>query len=296
MHPEVRGNVEQHRAESFATIIGLCESFAGETNPSPLSTLDERLAGVGEPLKPVLFRNLLAIDLRNRRAGGEHPDAEEYLRRFPQFADVIREMFADSLDSRSLPSPRIAGHGSPAVTRLGDYRLLGELGRGGMGVVYEAVHTQRGDHVALKTLPIVDGLALHLFKREFRVLADVNHPNLVGLQTLESDAGQWFLTMDLVEGTDFLKYVRSGGALDEPRLRSALSQLVRAVMALHGQHVIHRDLKPSNVLVDSKGHLVVLDFGLALDHGTTQQSQSHSTATVAGTPRYMAPEQAAGQR
>lgn len=296
MQQQGPGNVEPDRAESFATIIGLCESFAGDTNPSPLSTMDVRLAGVGEPLKPVLLRNLLAIDLRNRRAGGEQPDAEQYVRRFPQFADVIRDVFADSLDSRSLPSPKIARDASPAVTRLGDYRLLGELGRGGMGVVYEAVHTQRGDHVALKTLPIVDGAALHLFKREFRVLADVNHPNLVGLHTLESDAGQWFLTMDLVEGSEFLKYVRPGGVLDEPRLRSALSQLVRGVMALHGQHVIHRDLKPSNVLVANDGHLVVLDFGLALDHGPSQQSQSYSTATVAGTPRYMAPEQAAGQK
>ena len=118
-----------------------------------------------------------------------------------------------------------------------------------MGVVFEAVHVIRGNRVALKLLPQVDGARLYRFKREFRSAADISHPNLIGLHSLESDGAQWFFTMDLVEGVDFLEYVRPGGRLDETRLRSALSQLVMGVMALHGHHIIHRDLKPSNVMV-----------------------------------------------
>src|SRR3954453_16226180 len=90
----------------------------------------------------------------------------------------------------------------PVARRLGDYHLLRELGRGGMGLVFEAAHARRNDRVALKTLPQVEADALHRFKREFRSLADVNHPNLIGLHTLECDGGQWFFTMDLIDGVD----------------------------------------------------------------------------------------------
>jgi len=281
---------------SFATVIGLCESFADETNQSSFPTIDACLAGVNEALQPVLLRNLLAIDIRNRRRQGEQPESADYIQHFPQFAELIREVFVDSVGSQTSLPPKTVTAKNRAVSRLGDYRILGELGRGGMGIVYEAVHGQRGDHVALKTLPILDGAALHLFKREFRVLADVNHPHLIGLHTLEADAGQWFFTMDLVEGTTFLNYVRPDGVLDETRLRRSLFQLVRGVMALHGQHIIHRDLKPSNVMVTSDGHVVVLDFGLALEEDGVRQNQSLSGASIAGTPNYMAPEQAASAR
>jgi serine/threonine protein kinase len=79
------------------------------------------------------------------------------------------------------------------------------------------------------------------------------------------DGIQWFFTMDLVDGVDFLDYVRPGGELDEARLRSALPQLVSGIMSLHGQHVVHRDLKPSNVLVRDEGQVVILDFGLVVE-------------------------------
>ena len=165
---------------SFATIVGLCESFAGDTSEASLVTLDSYLGGVGENIQPVLLRNLLAIEIRNCRNSGQQPQAQEYIQRLPRFADLIRQAFLDTVDSLASPRPKIATLKRPAVSRLGDYRLLGEPGRGGMGIVYEAVHLQHGNHVTLKTLPIVDGAALHRFKREFRSLADVNHPHLIG--------------------------------------------------------------------------------------------------------------------
>ena len=95
--------------------------------------------------------------------------------------------------------------------------------------------------------------------------------------------------MDLINGTDFLSFVRPKGILDEPRLRNALSQLVAGVLALHGQHVIHRDLKPSNVMVSHEGRVIVLDFGLVLED--ISDGLATSAEVVAGTPRYMSPEQ-----
>ncbi len=161
-----------------------------------------------------------------------------------------------------------------------------------MGMVFEAIHVTRGNRVALKVLPAVDGDSLHRFKREFRALVDVTHPNLVGLRTLESDGAQWFITLDLLDGCDFLSYVRLDGRMDEGRLRYALAQMAAGVMALHARDVVHRDLKPGNVMVTVSGRLVILDFGLVAELG---RAGALSTAGgIAGTPAYMAPEQAAG--
>ena len=175
---------------------------------------------------------------------------------------------------------------------LGGFQLLHELGRGGMGTVYEAKHLKRGFHVALKVLPAVDGRSLQFFKSEFRRVAEINHPNLVTLHTLQADGGVWFFTMELIRGKDFHSYVAPHGQCDPGRLRASLTQLAAAVFKLHGENIIHCDLKPSNVLVDQNGRVVILDFGLSFEHGHTEHM---STQQLAGTPAYMAPEQAASQ-
>jgi serine/threonine protein kinase/tetratricopeptide (TPR) repeat protein len=281
----------------FKRVVTLCEAFPGEWTPGSASLLGAYLERVADNARPTLLRNLLPIEIELRRAGGEQPRVEEYLERFPQFASLVRETFLTlssvSPDaSRQTTLPKSAPGRVPAACRLGEYRLLGELGQGGMGVVYEAVHLRRGHRVALKTLQAVGGAALHRFKREFRALADLNHPNLVGLHTLEADGNHWFFTMDLVEGEDFLTHVRPAGALDEARLRSTLAQLATGVMALHARHVIHRDLKPSNVLVTPEGRVVLLDFGLVAE--LDGAGVAVSWESVVGTPKYMAPEQAGG--
>jgi tetratricopeptide (TPR) repeat protein len=201
-------------------------------------------------------------------------------------------------------------------------RLIRQLGEGGMGVVYEALDEERGARVAVKTMRDLNAESLARFKREFRALADVHHPNVVTLGELFSEGRDWFFTMELVEGEDFLEYVRPTEArwravealptpsvsseraialapterfsrsgaegFDETRLRSALRQIAGALAALHAAGVVHRDIKPSNIRVTPAGRVVLLDFGLA-----TESTKDHSTArTICGTPAYMAPEQA----
>jgi hypothetical protein len=168
------------------------------------------------------------------------------------------------------------------------FEIVRSLGRGGMGVVYEAIDRQRGARVALKTLQHVSADGLLRFKTEFRALQDVHHPNLVTFGELIEDRGQWWLTMELVEGVAFLEHVRPGGRLDERRLRTALAQLASALHALHGHELVHRDVKPHNVLVTSAGRVVLLDFGLVA--GVAQ-----SESNIVGTPAYMAPEQGLAQ-
>jgi hypothetical protein len=181
------------------------------------------------------------------------------------------------------------------VTETSDSRfdVQGPLGSGGMGTVYRAYDPRLGRDIALKMLRTVTGRDLYRFKREFRSLADIVHPNLVSLHELHTTGGQWFFTMELVEGVTFATWVRPDrGPLDEDRLRAALPQLVEGVLALHVGGKLHRDLKPSNVLVTRDGRVVLLDFGLVSDVIAGAAERTHE-ATAVGTPAYMSPEQAA---
>jgi tetratricopeptide (TPR) repeat protein len=189
-------------------------------------------------------------------------------------------------EATGTPATLPANVASSLATRaLADrFEILRPLGRGGMGVVYEALDRERGARVALKTLQHVSADGLLRFKTEFRALQDVSHPNLVAFGELFEERGQWWLTMELIEGATFLDHVRPGGRLDERRLRAALPQLAAALSALHTHGLVHRDVKPHNVLVTPAGRVVLLDFGLVA-------SVAQSESNVVGTPAYMAPEQ-----
>ena len=170
------------------------------------------------------------------------------------------------------------------------YRILEELGRGGMGVVYRAFDEGRGEVVALKTLLHPDPSLLYRLKQEFRTLADLAFPNVVGLYDFVTDDEQSFFTMELVEGSDFLEHVRGR----PERLRPALRQLATGLAAIHGAGKLHRDVKPTNVLVATDGRVVLLDFGLAGDVQSDDVRRS-TQLDVTGTVAYMAPEQAMGE-
>jgi tetratricopeptide (TPR) repeat protein len=170
--------------------------------------------------------------------------------------------------------------------RLADrFVIRGQLGAGGMGVVYEAYDEQRRELVALKAIERGDPHRIYQLKREFRALADVVHPRLVRLHELFTDGEQWFFTMERIEGVAFLDHVRRDGAIEEPALRAVLLDVVDGLSAIHHAGKLHRDLKPSNVLV-ANGRAVILDFGLV--------APATETDEIVGTPAYMAPELFAG--
>ena len=186
------------------------------------------------------------------------------------------------------------------------FRIVRRVGAGGMGVVYEAEDRKLGRIVALKTIKHRDVELLYRMKREFRALADLSHPNLIELFDLVVEDDACFFTMELVHGVDFVAWcrppvvdadgVQGAPALDLPRLRAALPQLVRGLDAIHAAGKIHRDIKPSNVMVAEDGRVVLLDFGLAADtsHGSLDSLDASSVA-VTGTAEYMAPEQASAE-
>lgn len=168
------------------------------------------------------------------------------------------------------------------------------LGSGTAGAVYEVWDREREGLVALKILHHGDPAQLYRFKKEFRALADLSHPNLIGLHELLHIDGLWLVTMDLVPGTDFITYVREtrvverGVAALEARLRPVARQLAQGIQALHDAGRLHRDVKPSNVLVTGDGRVVLLDFGLVTE---TRPLHESVTDDLLGTPVYMAPEQ-----
>ena len=166
------------------------------------------------------------------------------------------------------------------------------LGSGGMGVVYNAYDRERQEDVALKILHTRDASALYRFKKEFRTLADVAHPNLINLYELIAEDDQWFFTMEIVDGQSFFDFVRpptSQAPVAPERLRRALRQLASGVQALHNAGKLHRDLKPSNVMVTYEERVVILDFGLATELAPERQTLDTG---LTGTVAYMAPEQA----
>jgi serine/threonine protein kinase len=229
-------------------------------------------------------------------------------------------------DSRTLPpEERVDWKGTDRL------EVLRRIGEGGMGVVYEVADRETGRRLAVKTLINVSPTALYRFKQEFRILADVRHRNLVRLHELVvTDSSRPFFTMELVPGTDFVRFVRPVGArsisdrptevdvsvcrerasqpperdpeswrrsepfitTDLDKLRLALRQLVEGLHALHGAGKVHRDVKPSNVLITPEGRVVILDFGVATQLARAR-SRSDLEQEVVGTTRYMAPEQAA---
>ncbi len=194
---------------------------------------------------------------------------------------------------------------------LGKYRILDKLGAGGMGEVYRAEDTELQRHVALKVLPAdlsADPHALTRFKREARALAALDHPNIVGIHSVEEADGIRFLTMQLVAGEP-LSQVISRGDLSVEQILDIAIPLTDALAAAHERGIIHRDLKPANIMVTDDCRVKVLDFGLAKSRqqeqalAATQMSTELMAQTeqltrqgmVLGTVPYMSPEQVQGR-
>lgn len=187
------------------------------------------------------------------------------------------------------------------------YRILGRIGSGGMGVVYRAVDVKLGREVVLKTLPPeLTGDVAHVdrLRREARILASLNHPNIATLFGLEEVGGETFLAMELVDGENLAERL----ARERPTGDVAVAiarQIAVALAAAHEQSIVHRDLKPSNVMVTAKDDVKVLDFGVAkmLPPVRGEVSAETIAATITptgagglvGTPAYMSPEQLRGE-
>src|SRR5437016_3743596 len=191
---------------------------------------------------------------------------------------------------------------------ISHYRITGQLGSGGMGVVYEAQDLTLGRRVALKFLPsdvARDSAALDRFLFEARAASALNHPNICTIYAVENSDGQSFIAMELLEGQS-LDHKLLGPPLPLDRLLDISIQLAEALEAAHAKGIVHRDIKPANIFITQRGQIKVLDFGLAkltreaemaMDTVASQRGPAHLTSpgSTVGTVAYMSPEQARGE-
>ena len=174
------------------------------------------------------------------------------------------------------------------------YRIIETLGAGGMGVVYKARDTRLGRIVALKRLP--EGLrrhhprALQFFLREAQSAARLNHPNIVTVFDADQQDGQFFITMELLEGQPLHTILRERGQLSAANVVGIARQACRGLDYAHGQGVVHRDIKTANLFATTERIVKIMDFGLA----KVLEEVRGATTLVSGTPYYMSPEQVLG--
>ncbi len=197
-------------------------------------------------------------------------------------------------DPAAAPSPPQAGDRFVPGRMIADrYRIVGLLGRGGMGEVYRADDLKLGQPVALKFLP--QGLESdpdrrERFLSEVRTARQVTHPNVCRVYDIDEVDGQHFLSMEYVDGEDLSSLLLRIGRLPEERAVEVARQICAGLAAAHDQGILHRDLKPANVMIDGRGRVRLTDFGLA---GLADQIKGREIGL--GTPAYMAPEQIAGR-
>jgi serine/threonine-protein kinase len=195
---------------------------------------------------------------------------------------------------RLVSSDTIAVGGfTPGAILANRYRIIGLLGRGGMGEVYRADDLKLGQPVALKFLPrdlAGDPVRRERFIGEVRIARQVSHPNLCRVYDIGEFDDQYFLTMEYIDGEDLASLLRRIGFLHGQKALDIARQLCAGLAAAHDKGVLHRDLKPANVMIDGRGRVRITDFGLALAAHDSQPGEE-----MLGTPAYMAPEQLAGQ-
>lgn len=181
---------------------------------------------------------------------------------------------------------------APWVKSIGPYRLLAELGRGGAGVVYRALDERDGRQVALKTLTELDALGVERFRREATLLRDLEHPNLVRVLDVHLEPPVPYLACELVEGETLAERVARDGPLPWEEAVRLVREVAAGLAEAHARGLLHRDVKPANVLLAPEGPKLA-DFGAVKDFGQESLTQ---TGAVIGTPSYMAPEQATGDK
>jgi len=182
---------------------------------------------------------------------------------------------------------------------LGRYRLLNKIGEGGMGAVWKAVHVDLGNTVAVKLLPyavVGDAKLVGRFQREARLLAQVNHANVVQAFDAGEEEGQPYFVMPFLDGASVGEVVRRCGRLGPRTALSVMLQIVRGLHYAHGLGMIHRDLKPDNLFITNDGTAKVLDLGLAklIEGSESYENMATRQGLIVGTPQFMAPEQVSG--
>lgn len=208
----------------------------------------------------------------------------------PQLAGLLLE--SETLTRFQL---RAIAQGKTRGLRLGRYVILDKIGAGGMGQVFKARHSKMDRVVAIKVLPresMSNETSTKRFYQEVQVAASLRHPNIVTAFDANEEEGLHYLVMEYVEGRDLDSLVRRQGPLSTAQAVDCLLQAARGLQYAHSVGLVHRDIKPANLLLDSKGHLKILDMGIARIQSDSDTTSLTLNGAIMGTVDYMAPEQA----
>jgi serine/threonine-protein kinase len=276
----------------------VCRQFETVWKAGQCPAIEDYLTGVPGPERAALLLELIQVEADYLQRAGERAKPADYGQRFPE---LDAQWLASVLATPLADGPGCPVAGAAPGRGFGDYELLEELGRGGMGVVYRARQISLNRIVAVKLIRAGELASLaevQRFRAEAELTAQLDHPHIVPIYEVGMYAGQPFFSMKLVEGGSVAQHLARFRA--DPRDAAGLiATLARAVHHAHQHGFLHRDLKPANILLDGAGEPHVVDFGLAkrvaIPGRQPGQNLTQSGAIV-GTPAYMAPEQAAGKK
>ena len=306
---------EQLSADRQRRIIEACREYEESRLDITPPSMQEFLERVPDEDRTDVLLELVAIDIELRLAASEETSIEDYVRQFPEHAESIGSTYAEVIGSIPVNQWPLAATGGSE--RLGDFVVVREIGRGGMGIVYEAIQESLQRRVALKVLPkhaLLAGTAHQRFEREARAVARLHHNHIAEIYGTGEQGNVRYFAMQFISGSSLQSLIeRLRSACPQPesavRFVVALSdeekhhrvatrigqQIAEALHYAHGEGVLHRDIKPSNIMLDVQGKAWLTDFGLAklLHEETGENLTEHGD--VVGTLRYMAPETLRGQ-
>ncbi|MHC5065547.1 MAG: serine/threonine-protein kinase, partial [Planctomycetota bacterium] len=248
---------------------------------------------------------VLAEEFLERRRRGEDVSIDSFAEEYPEYAEKIRELFPVLLfmETQSMGAEGV-DLGPAPPEEFGPYRILEELGHGGMGRVFLAHNTKLDRKDALKLLPeqfADDEMRAGMFKREAMTAANLNHPHIATVYDADVLEGRHYIAMEYVQGQPLSEVLRERGALPLEDLLPIAIQIAEGICAAHAHRIIHRDLKPGNIMLSEDGVAKILDFGLAKVLGSESGEKAssalpmHTTGAFIGTVGYMSPEQARGK-
>jgi eukaryotic-like serine/threonine-protein kinase len=281
---------------SARKINDACDRYETAARAGGNPKIEEVVGAFQDADRDALLRELILLDRELRESRGEHPEPREYVDRFPDRVAVVAGVFRPTcVHEAATLAPTVSGSGvGEAMLGFGDYEVIEEIARGGMGVVYKARQRSLDRLVALKmTLsgPYASGEERERFRLEARAAANLEHPHIVPIHEVGEHDGRVYFTMKLVRGGTLAGEMSR--LRDDPLATARLlSNVSRAIHHAHESGLLHRDLKPSNILIDDRGQPLVTDFGLAKRAG--RASGLTKPGSFVGTPSYMAPEQAQG--